>query len=367
MREWSRSVVFPEARVLVLDDEERNVGLVTRLLHHEGYQNVRGSTDPVRTLEEFAAIDPDLVIVDAHMPRLDGFAFVQGIGRLVPPGTYLPVLMLTADASAETRLRALHLGASDFLTKPFDVIEAIYRIRNLLQTRLLHLQVQGERAVLEERVRERTQALELAHAGTLARLAQAAELRDDDTGQHTQRVAALGARLAEYLGLPTATVDLIRRAAPLHDVGKIGVPDAILLKPGPLTPDEWVIMKAHTTMGAQILAGGESEMLTAAELIARSHHERWDGSGYPQGLREEEIPLPARIVAVADFFDAVSHARPYRQAWPLDRILLAIAEGEGSHFDPQVVQAFQRAHHAGELPTAHPPGAAAEPASRARA
>lgn len=347
--EAAREPVFPDARVLVVDDEERNVGLMTRLLHHQGYPRVHGFTDPALALQKFGEVAPDLVVLDAHMPGMDGFQVLEGIGRLREPGSYLPVLVLTADGSAETRLRALNLGANDFLTKPFDVVEAVYRIRNLLQTRLLHRQLQAERAELAARVRERTQALERAHAVTLARLAQAGELRDDDTGEHTQRVGQVAAAVARHLGLPQETVELIREAAPLHDLGKIGIPDAILLKPGPLTPEEWTSMRSHTTMGARILAGGGSALMEAAEEIALCHHERWDGTGYPRGLAGEEIPLTARVVAAADFFDALTHTRPYREAWPVERVLQAVREQAGGHFDPRVAQALQDAWAAGDL------------------
>ena len=194
--------------------------------------------------------------------------------------------------------------------------------------------------MLEEMVRERTRALEVAQAETLRRLAQAAEFRDDETGQHTRRVGMLAGRIAQRMGLPPEMVDLIQQAAPLHDVGKIGVPDSILLKPGKLTVEEFTEMKRHTLIGANLLAGGLSGVESMAEEIARCHHEKWDGSGYPIGLAGEEIPLPARIVAVADFYDALSYPRPYRPAWPRDQVIAEIELENGRHFDPAVVDAF---------------------------
>jgi putative two-component system response regulator len=250
------------------------------------------------------------------------------------------VLMLTGDTSLETRRRALALGARDFVAKPFDADEILLRIRNLLETRALHGALVEQNARLEQRVEERTRDLEIAQMEVLDRLAAAAEFRDDDTGQHTQRVGAIAARLAATLGLDAEQVELVRRAAPLHDVGKIAIPDKILRKPDRLTEGEFEIMKAHTTVGAHILSGGCSPLVQMAERIARSHHERWDGTGYPDGLRGEQIPIEARIVSVADVLDALSHARPYRPAWTTDRILLLIRNGRGTHFDPAVADAL---------------------------
>lgn len=345
----SAAPVLAGARVLIIDDEEGSIALLERLLHTHGYKDVCGYTDSAEALAKFRDLAPDLVIVDAHMPGLDGFAVLKALGRIREPGTYVPVLMLTGDESVETRRRALNLGANDYLIKPFDVVEAIYRIHNLLHTRLLHRQLQEEREELAARVRERTRALEQAHAQTLARLAQAAELRDDDTGEHTHRVARAAAAIARHLGLPPEQVELIREAAPLHDLGKIGIPDAILLKPGPLTAEEWVQMRTHTTMGARILAGGGSRLMEAAEEIALCHHECWDGSGYPRSLAGEQIPLPARIVAVADFYDALTHDRPYREAWPVARVLDAAQKEAGTRFDPDVTAALAAAWEAGDL------------------
>ena len=214
------------------------------------------------------------------------------------------------------------------------------RIGNLLQTRHLHCLLSDQNAVLEERVRQRTHELQEAQGEILARLAAAAEHRDDDTGRHTLRVGELSAAIAETLGLSSQVVSLIRAAAPLHDVGKIGVPDHVLLKAGALTPEEFAIMKTHTTIGAAILAGGHSPVVIEAERIALNHHERWDGTGYPNGLLGDAIPLSARIVAVADVFDALTHERPYRPAWPMARVMEEVRAQAGRHFDPEVVAAF---------------------------
>jgi putative two-component system response regulator len=252
----------------------------------------------------------------------------------------MPVVVLTADDSAASRQRALSLGASDFLTKPLDGIEVVLRIGNLLRIRMLHGALRERNRTLEFRVRERTQALEAAQMEILERLAQAAELHDDDTGSHTRRVGLAAARLGERLGLAPGEVSRLERTAPLHDVGKIGMPDSILRKPGPLSPAEREEMERHAEIGARLLSGGSTEHVRMAEEIARSHHERWDGRGYPAGLSGESIPLSARIVSVVDVFDALAHDRPYRAALPAARAAAMVAAGAGTQFDPGIVRAF---------------------------
>ena len=199
---------------------------------------------------------------------------------------------------------------------------------------------QGLRHLLDEKVRERTKAVEAAQNEILERLAQATEYRDDDTGEHTQRVGANSALLAQALGLPPKQVELIRRAAPLHDVGKIGIPDHILLKPGKLTPEEFEVMKTHTLIGARMLSDGSSDLVRIAQSIALTHHERWDGSGYPYAIAGEAIPIEGRIVALADVFDALTHSRPYKKAWPVADAVAEITSQSGHQFDPQLVYVF---------------------------
>jgi len=274
------------------------------------------------------------------MPEMDGFEVMEHLKPLILSDDYLPILVLTADHTEITKRKALAGGAKDFLTKPFDREELSLRLGNLLQTRYLHCQLQSQNEVLEDKVQERTQDLEKAQLETLQRLALAAEYRDDDTGLHTRRVGLTAARIAEALGLPTDHVALILCAAPLHDVGKIGISDTILLKPGKLTDEEFATMRQHTVIGAGILSGSTSLWLQLAEEIAISHHERWDGKGYPNGLSGEDIPLVGRIVAVADVFDALTHERPYKKAWPVGEALAEIESQVGKQFDERVVKAF---------------------------
>jgi len=333
----------PDARILVVDDEEANVALLERLLGMAGYRNVVSTTDPRNVRELLHEFRPDLILLDLLMPHLDGFAVMELLASEVPVDSYLPVLVLTADATRETRRRALAGGAKDFLTKPLDVDEVLLRIANMLDIRYLHLQLLGEKEALEDRVQERTKELEDSYIDTFERLALAAEYRDDDTGQHTLRVGRMAALLAQELGLPTKDVELLTRAAGLHDVGKIGIPDDILLAPRKLTIEEFEVVKTHTVIGAKILAGSRSPLLSMAEEIAWSHHERWDGRGYG-GLAGEEIPLFGRITTVADVFDALTHKRPYKEAWPLDEAVAEISRQRGEQFDPRVVDAFVAVH-----------------------
>jgi putative two-component system response regulator len=328
-----------DARILVVDDEPANVRLLERMLEQGGYLNVESTTDPLQAyglLERFA---PDLILLDLHMPRLDGFAIMQHIRSTQPEDSYFPILVLTADASPETRRRALAGGARDFLAKPLDVDEVLLRIANMLDIRFLQLKLREDNDELEHRVSERTVELEESYIETFERLALAAEYRDDDTGQHTIRVGRMAALLAKELGSSQSDIVLLERAAGLHDVGKIGVPDSILLAPRKLTAEEFDVVKGHTQIGARILSGSRSPLLNMAEEIAWSHHERWDGSGYA-GVIGESIPMTGRITTVADVFDALTHSRPYKEAWPLDEAIGEIARQRAIQFDPDVVDAF---------------------------
>jgi putative two-component system response regulator len=340
-----QKVAFPHARILVVDDELINVRVLERVLTWEGYTNVIGLTDPRDVFVQITQQEPDLILLDLMMPDLSGFEVMTRLGALLPEGVFLPILILTADVTSETRRSALAGAAMDFLTKPFDPVEIALRVRNLLTARWFHLQLREQNQRLEMRVRERTEALTQAHREILQRLARAAEFRDDATGEHARRVSHITALLAEALGLDAAEVTLIRQAAPLHDVGKIGISDRILLKPGKLTPAEYAAMQAHTTIGAALLAGGDSALVQLAEQIALTHHERWDGAGYPRGLAGERIPHAGRLVAIADVFDALTHVRPYKDAWSVAAAVEEIRHERGRHFDPEVVDAFLRLPH----------------------
>jgi putative two-component system response regulator len=333
-------------RILVVDDQESNVLLLVRILRNAGYEDVASTTDPRAVPDLFSSFRPDIVLLDLHMPHLDGHQVMALLDPLIPHDAFLPVLVLTADVGPAARERSLSQGAKDFLTKPFDPTEVVLRVRNLLQTRFLHLALQRQNHVLEERVRERTMELEDAQFETFERLAMAAEYRDDATGRHTRRVGNTSATIAAELELPADEVEVIRYAAGLHDIGKIGIPDAILQKPARLTAEEFAIVRIHTKVGAGILSNSRTPLLRMAEVIALTHHERWDGDGYA-GLRGEEIPLVGRITTVADVYDALLQERPYKRAWALDEALSEIVDERGRQFAPDVVDAFLRAQERG--------------------
>ncbi len=336
------------AKILIVDDQEANILLLKRLLQEiGGYTQIVSTTNPRETFALLTDFEPDIILLDLAMPELDGFGVMEQLNMIVPKESFLPIIILTADISAKTKQRALAAGARDFLTKPFDSTEALLRIRNLLETRSLHVK-------LEARVLERTRSLEEAHTElfnrakeieaaqleVLERLGACAEFRDDATGQHTQRVGQLATEVAKALGLPQTQVDLISKAAPLHDVGKIGISDTILLKPDRLDPAERIQVRRHTTIGANILRNGRSPLIRMAEEIALNHHERFDGTGYPNGLTGEEIPISGRIVAVVDVYDALTHERPYKHAWSHEEAILEIRQQSGTGFDPNVVKVF---------------------------
>jgi len=329
-----------QAKFLIVDDQEFNISLLERILRRRGYNNTISSTDPLELESLYEKEQPDIILLDLHMPNMDGYSALQLLRTKISPQDYVPILVLTADVTVEAKQRALNEGAFDFLTKPFDTTEVVLRIQNLLRTRYLHLQLQAYNHLLEQRVQQRTAELRLAQLETLELLGRTTEYRDDVTGGHTQRVGDLSADIASGLGLPEDEVERIRLAAPLHDIGKIGIPDEVLLKPGRFTEEEFELMRTHTSIGASILEGSHFPVLELARTIALSHHERWDGTGYPHGLSGTSIPLAGRIVAVADVFDALMHQRPYKRAWTLEETIAEIERLSGSHFDPDVVAAF---------------------------
>ncbi|MGH2734855.1 MAG: HD domain-containing phosphohydrolase [Actinomycetota bacterium] len=329
-----------DARILVVDDQPANIRLLERVLTRDGFEHVACTTSPEESLDLYQEFRPDLVLLDLHMPEMDGFEVLERLRELSYAEVYLPVVILTADITPEARRQALSMGAKDFLTKPFDAAEVLLRIRNLLETRRLHQRLSDQNRLLEDRVVERTRQLDEARLEILERLAVAAEYRDDDTGEHVHRVARISAMLAHVLGLSLQEVELVRRASTLHDLGKIGISDTILLKPGKLTAEEFDVIKRHPTIGAQILSGSESPLLQYAEEICLTHHERWDGSGYPRSMAGDEIPISGRIVTVADVFDALTHDRPYKRAWKVADAVEEIDRQRGRQFDPAVVDAF---------------------------
>lgn len=332
-------------RILAVDDEESNLLLLQRILERAGYTDVAVTTEPSRVVEMFAETPPDLVMLDLHMPGMNGFELMKRLAPLTADGRAVPILVLTADASDETKRRALAAGARDFLTKPLDRVELLLRVNNLLQVKRLQDRLREHNARLEYEVAERTRDLDQARLEMLHRLALAGEYRDDQTQEHAWRIGRISGLLAIGLDIPDDEVELVARAAPLHDLGKIGISDTILLKPGPLTEEEFAVVKTHTTIGAEIFAGSRSPVLRLAERISLTHHERWDGRGYTAGLSGNDIPLVGRIVSVADVFDALTHERPYKEAWPVEQAVAEIAGQAGRQFDPEIVEVFATLDH----------------------
>ncbi|GMR21337.1 MAG: two-component system response regulator [Gammaproteobacteria bacterium] len=330
-----------QAKILVVDDEPSNLRLLKRLLAIEGYNNVITVSDPREVCPRHAEENFDLILLDINMPHMDGFAVMEELKAMQPNHTYLPVLVLTAQIDRETRLRALNNGARDFLTKPFDRQEALNRIHNILEVHSLHKTIRNQNEGLESRIRERTQELYDTRLEIVQRLGRAAEYRDNETGNHIIRMSKYSQLLALAAGMNEYEAEQILHASPMHDIGKIGIPDNILLKPGKLDAEEWKIMQSHTTIGDRILSGSSTELLELAREIAMTHHERWDGSGYPNSLKGEEIPLYGRIVALCDVFDALTSERPYKKAWTVEDAMMEVHRSSGTHFDPHLVELFE--------------------------
>lgn len=329
-----------EATILFVDDEEINLTLLGRILERQGYERLIPVQDPRSVPGIMLERKPDLLITDLHMPGMSGLELIDAVVGARPDDDWFPIAVITADASPEAEADALERGAKDFIHKPFRATQIRLRVENLLRTRFLYEALRLHADHLEELVEERTHDLEMARLDLLERLSLAAEFRDYVTGRHTQRVGELCGLLAERLELEPDRVELLRRAAPLHDVGKIGTPDAILLKPGRLDDDEFSTMREHVDVGARLLAKGHSKLMAMAEKVALTHHERWDGSGYPRGLVAEAIPIEGQIVAVADVFDTLINERPYKVAWPIEKAIKEIKYRRGSWFSPRIVDAF---------------------------
>ncbi|HMX15383.1 MAG TPA: response regulator [Rhodocyclaceae bacterium] len=326
--------------IVIIDDTPINLTLMRGLVGKIDGCASKEFQDPVQALDWCRDTpDTDLVIVDYMMPVLDGIEFIGRL-RKARAREELPVLMVTADHEREVRYKALEAGATDFLTKPVDRVEFTSRVRNMLAVRRSHLLLTERAETLAEEVRKATAEIVERERDTIVRLAKAAEFRDPETGAHILRMSHYSRLIAAHLGLDADWQEMILQAAPMHDVGKLGTPDHILLKPGRLTPEEFEIMKQHTTIGWEILKDSDSPMLVLAAEIALSHHEKFDGSGYPGGLAGEAIPQSGRIVAVADVFDALTSERPYKKAWEFDRAVEFLQQGRGSHFDPACIDAF---------------------------
>ena len=327
------------APILIVDDREVNIELLTQILEQRGYRNLHSTTDPTEVAARHKETHFDLILLDLMMPTMDGIGVMESLIAGLDDD-YLPVIVVTAQTDAKTRQRALERGARDFITKPFQVMEVLQRISNELEVRMLYHDREQEAVRLELRVRERTRELEEAQVEILHRLAIAGEYRDNATGNHVLRVGHSCHLLALAAGLAPALAMNIFNTSPMHDIGKIGIPDHILLKPGRLEGAELATMRRHAEIGGLMLANHVAPVMRMASQIAYCHHEKWDGSGYPAGTAGEAIPIEARIVAICDVFDALTSARPYKRAWPLDEAVAYIRDGAGRHFDPRLVACF---------------------------
>jgi len=358
-----RSVNVKNARIAIIDDEELNVRVVRKHLADAGYSNFLPITDSTQAVAAMRAERPDLILLDIMMPEVSGLDILHLLS-LEDRLRQIPVLILSASTEVELKRVCLELGVTDFLAKPVDPYELLPRVRNVLLSKHDRDQLAQHAEQLEEQVRQRTAELAASREEVVHCLARAAEYRDDDTGRHVVRVGKYVGIIARELGYSESRVEVLELAAQLHDIGKIGVPDAVLRKPGkfepdelerirrhcamgkdiisPLTSSDWRMLKSHANLGANLLNVASSPLLMLAARIAQTHHERWDGTGYPLGLQGEDIPIEGRMTAVADVFDALSTKRPYKPAFPREKCFAILKEGRGTHFDPTVLDAFFR-------------------------
>lgn len=351
------------SKILIIDDQPLNIKVVQKYLSLEGYYDFLACSEPIHAIEMVRQEQPDIILLDIMMPQVSGLVILEQI-RADVTLNHIPVIILTASSDTDTRQQALQLGATDFLMKPVDPLELAPRLKNSLALKQSRDQLVTINNELEQRIDQRTKELDTSRLEVIHCLGRASEYRDNETGRHVIRVGHYVGIIAHELGLDNETVERFELAAPLHDVGKIGIPDSILLKPGKLTPDEyemmqrhcnfgkrtfetmeeddWLTFRSHTTVGSDIFKGVQSPFLCTAANIALTHHEWWDGTGYPLGLAGEDIPMEGRITAVADVFDALSSKRPYKPAFPIAKCFEIMESERGTHFDPAVLDAFFR-------------------------
>jgi putative two-component system response regulator len=334
-----------KAKILVIDDEEQSLHAIETMLHFMGYEVILVSSSE-KALIKVKETLPDVILLDTFILKMNGFDVARQL-KEDEATRAIPLVMMTTQNELEDRLKALGVGVDDFLTKPVEQAELQARVNSLVKVKTYNDYARNYQKEVEAEVTKRTKDLakafdkiKIASLDTVYRLSRAAEYKDEDTGAHVQRMSHYSSAIARGMGLDDEFVERILWAAPMHDIGKIGIPDRVLQKPGKLEEDEWAIMKQHTIIGAEILKDASADFIILAADIALSHHEKWDGSGYPQGLKGSVIPIAGRIVALADVFDALTSERPYKAIFPLEKALAIVKESQGSHFDPDVVDAF---------------------------
>ena len=328
-----------QGKILILDDQVVNVKILERLLHFNGFQNLIVTTESRETFAIIQREKPNLILLDLEMPYVTGFDILLKLQE-INQKQEISVIVLTANQDKESSHRALDLGANDFLSKPFDSKEVMLRIINTMKSNIYNRLMASENEKLNYLVELKTHEIRESQFEIIRRLGTAAEFKDNETAKHTIRMSKYCEVMAYALGLNDEQCRLILHASPMHDIGKIGIPDYILLKPGKLSDEERVIMNTHAEIGGRIIGDHSSSLLIMARIIAETHHEKWDGSGYPQGLKGEEIPLEGRITAITDVFDALTSERPYKKAWSVDEAIQFLIQNKGQHFEPSLVDLF---------------------------